>query len=339
MTYVHSRDSMSTTGGLTRTATSEVQRANEPAPLQTVLPLLVAYGALAPSPYNTQPWQFRTTPTALEIRLDHGCGTPLGGPPHRELVIGCGAALFNTRVALRHFGYHDVVSVCPDRSDDRTLARIQGDRPTRESASNRTLFHAIPHRHTLRARGHLFEPRPVPSHVVDELSSAARACGAWVHVVTAAAERFALADLVFEAGEDFATPAGMLGSEDGLDAPIDVAGTADDSDRTAHAFAVAEARRASRTVLEAPIVLVLGTEDDDPAAWVAAGEGLEHLLLRAATHGVFAAYANQPLRVAALRPWVNASTGETGGAHVLLGLGFAHPPEGPSRRRIAEMLA
>ena len=71
MTYVPIRDRASTPHELRRTPTSDAPGATETAPLHTVLPLLVAYGALAPSPYNTQPWHFRTSPSALEIRLDH----------------------------------------------------------------------------------------------------------------------------------------------------------------------------------------------------------------------------------------------------------------------------
>jgi hypothetical protein len=294
----------------------------------SVLELLAAYGALAPSAYNTQPWEFRATPNAVEIRLDTSRGAPLGAAAQREPVIACGAALFNARVALRHFGYRDVVHVCPDPTDGRKIARIQAGRPASESTYNRALFHAIPRRHTVRARQRVFEPRAVPDTIVDELAAAARACGAWLHVVTAPTDQCALADLVFEAGEEYEAAAGHLRSEDGLDGPADVATASDDADRLAHAIAVGEAHRASRALRDAPVVAVLGTDGDDTHAWVTAGEALEHLLLRGTTHGVFAIYANQPLRVPALRPWVKAAAGHAGEAHVLLGLGFALPPAG-----------
>ncbi len=303
-----------------------------------MLPLLAAYGALAPSPYNIQPWEFRVTAEALEICLDSGRGAPLGTAAHREPVIGCGAALFNARVALRHFGYHDAVQLFPDRSDERTIARIRAGGPLRESDYNRALFHAIPHRHTVRPPGVPFEPRDVPPALIDGLVTAARSCGAWLHVVRSAEDRRALVDLVFEAGEESGAAAGVLGSEDGMDAPAD-GWASQDADRVAHAIAEAEAHRAGRMLHDAPVVAVLGTESDDPAAWVVAGEALEHLLLRAAAEGVFAAYANQPLRVLGLRPWVRSVARHPGEAHVLFGLGFAPPPAGPPRRRASDVLA
>ncbi len=307
-------------------------------PPSGVLPLLAAYGALAPSAYNTQPWEFRATAHGLEIWVDTSHGGPVGGASQREPVIACGAALFNARVALRHFGFRDIVHICPSAGEPRQIARIEAGSAVPESDYNRALFHAIPTRHTVRARRDAFERRTVPPAIVQDLTAAARASGAWLHVVTEAVDQRALADLVFEAGEEFEAGAGHLGSEDGLDSLGDVGVVGDDAERLAHAIAVAEARRASHALRDAPIVAVLGTDGDDLAAWVRAGEALEHVLLRGVTHGVFAIYANQPLRVAALRPWVRVVAGHAGEPHILLGLGYAHPPHGPPRRAAADVL-
>lgn len=312
--------------------------AEDSVPPSGVLPLLAAYGALAPSAYNTQPWEFRATAHGLEIWVDTSHGGAVGGAAQREPVIACGAALFNARVALRHFGYRDVVHVFPRPSEPHQIARVQAGSAVPESDYNRALFHAIPHRHTVRARHDAFEHRQVPPAIVHDLTAAARASGAWLHVVTAAVDQCALADLVFEAGEEYEAGAGRRGSEDGLDSAADLGAIGDDAERLAHAMAVAEARRASHALRAAPIVAVLGTDGDDVPAWVTAGEALEHVLLRGVTHGVFAIYANQPLRVAALRPWVRVVAGHAGEPHILLGLGFAHPPHGPPRRPAADVL-
>jgi len=319
-------------------ATEPAPSASSQPPPSGVLPLLAAYGALAPSSYNAQPWEFRATARGLDISVDTSRGSPIGDAAMREPVIACGAALFNARVALRHFGYRDLVWVCPDPADPRRVAHIEAGPVVPESDYNRTLFHAIPHRHTVRARREPFEHRPVPMAVVQELTAAARASGAWLHVATSATDRGALVDLVFEAGEKYEAAAGHLWSEDGLDAPVAPGKNSDDAERFAHAIAVGEARRAAHALQDAPVVAVLGTECDDVSAWVIAGEALEHVLLRAASHGVFASYANQPLRVTELRPWVRAVAGRAGEPHVLLGLGFASAPHGPPRRPVADVL-
>jgi hypothetical protein len=302
-----------------------------------VLPLLAAYGGLAPSSFNAQPWEFHATGRGLDICVDSSRGSPIGDAAQREPVIACGAALFNARVALRHFGYRDIVLLCPDPRDTRRIAHIEAGPSMPESDYNRSLFHAIPRRHTVRAHRDAFDRRAVPNTVVLDLTVAARASGAWLHIVTSSSDQCALADLVFEAGEKYEAAAGHLWSEDGLDAPVVAGKVSEDAERFAHAIAVAEARRASHALREAPVVAILGTETDDLSAWVTAGEALEHVLLRAASHGVFATYANQPLRLAELRPWVRAVAARTGQAHVLLGLGFAHPPHGPPRRPVADV--
>jgi nitroreductase len=317
------RELLNTVRQFTQEPSPGVSRSANGQPAPGVLELLATYGALAPSAYNTQPWEFRATADALEIWVDHARGASVGGAAQREQVIACGAALFNARVALRHFGYRDIVQVCPDPGELRRIARIEAGAPASESAYNRSLFHAIPKRHTVRVRHHAFESRAVEPAIVDELGAAARASGAWLHVVTNQVDQCALADLVFEAGEEYEAAAGHLRSEDGFDGPADVVAVDDDAERLAHAIAAGEAHRASRALREAPVVAVLGTDGDDVNAWVLAGEALEHLLLRAASHGVFAIYANHPLRVAALRPWVKPAVGHDGSPHLLLGLGYS----------------
>lgn len=306
-----------------------------PAPA-ALLPLLAAYGALAPSPFNVQPWCFRVGRHLLELCLAPGHGAPQGPRSYRELVIACGAALFNMRVALRHFGYHDGVTVWPHADDDRTVAQIRPIEPRRETNYNRALFRAVPVRHTVRSLVRPFESRALPNDLVDEFTSAARACGGWLHVVTSASDRRALADLVFEAGAEYR--AQLLGTpiEDGLN-DSDAADDVESELRTLAAIH-ADAHRAAHMLRDAPLVAILGTDDDDPARWVAGGEALEHVLLLAAAHGVFAAYANHPLRLADLRPWVSAIASRHGQAHVLLGLGFTSPPPGPPRRLPSDVI-
>lgn len=332
------RDLLQTMRQFASAAEDAVPHRAELPPPNGVLPLLAAYGALAPSAYNSQPWEFRATAHGLDICVDTSRGGVLGAEAQREPVIACGAALFNVRVALRHFGYRDVVRICPDPAESGKIAHVQAGPPLAESDYNRALFHAIPHRHTIRARHDAFDHRELPIGIVEDLTAAARACGAWLHVVTAPLDKGALADLVFEAGEEYEMAAGHLASEDGLDTAADIGRPGDDAERLAHAVAVSEARRASHALREAPIIAVLGTDGDDVPAWVTAGQALEHVLLRGVTHGVFATYANQPLRVPALRPWVRVVAGHAGEAHVLLGLGFARPPHGPPRRPVADVL-
>ncbi|MCI4145737.1 MULTISPECIES: hypothetical protein [unclassified Streptomyces] len=60
---------------------------------------LVRAPMTAPSLLNTQPWRFVADgDMEIELHADPGRGLPLADPHGRELVLGCGAALFNMRV-------------------------------------------------------------------------------------------------------------------------------------------------------------------------------------------------------------------------------------------------
>jgi nitroreductase len=59
---------------------------------------VIAMAARAPSPHNTQPWQFRVRGDVIELLAD--CSRQLRrlDPEGRELTISCGAALLGLRL-------------------------------------------------------------------------------------------------------------------------------------------------------------------------------------------------------------------------------------------------
>ena len=61
------------------------------------------YAVLAPSSHNSQPWHFVLQDDSVLVCADRTRALPVVDPFDRELVISCGAALFNLRVALNHF--------------------------------------------------------------------------------------------------------------------------------------------------------------------------------------------------------------------------------------------
>ena len=58
------------------------------------------YAILAPSSHNTQPWRFPIIGNELLVCADRTRNLPNIDPFDRELIISCGAALFNLRVAF-----------------------------------------------------------------------------------------------------------------------------------------------------------------------------------------------------------------------------------------------
>src|SRR5260370_39466149 len=60
--------------------------------------------AHAPSVYNTSPWWFSTTQTAVCLHADTERGLPIADPDGREMALSCGAAVFTARLAFRYLG-------------------------------------------------------------------------------------------------------------------------------------------------------------------------------------------------------------------------------------------
>src|SRR3954451_633086 len=106
----------------------------------------------APSVHNTQPWRFRWTAASNTVELYADTTRVLSAidPYGRELVISCGAALFNLRIALRKIGFDAKVTVLPDPREPRLLARIIATEGKPTSRDERRMYAALLRRHTHR---------------------------------------------------------------------------------------------------------------------------------------------------------------------------------------------
>jgi hypothetical protein len=98
-----------------------------------------------------------------------------------------------------------------------------------------------------------------------------------------------------------------------------------------------QAARDAETTTHSPAQAVLGTDEDDPGAWLQAGQILESVLLHAQSEGVCAAYLNQPIEVDDLRPQLAGVVGHAGFPQVLLRLGYG-PEVPPTPRRSVRSL-
>lgn len=107
----------------------------------------VAFGVQAPSGHNSQPWVFRVHDGVLDLHADRTRALPVVDPEDRELVISCGAALFNIRIALRRFGLAAEVTLLPDAADPDLLARVRLGRPHHATDEDHALFKEIGRAH------------------------------------------------------------------------------------------------------------------------------------------------------------------------------------------------
>ena len=76
--------------------------------------VLLAAATAAPSLHNSQPWLFEIEDGQVRVYANPSRHLTRSDPTGRSLLISCGAALFNLRVAAEHLGFHPRVHVLPD---------------------------------------------------------------------------------------------------------------------------------------------------------------------------------------------------------------------------------
>ncbi|WP_058556949.1 hypothetical protein [Thiohalocapsa sp. ML1] len=308
---------------------------------------LVQAATLAPSSHNTQPWRFCVTPTAVALYADRTRALPSNDPADRELTISCGAALLNLRVAAARAGMGSRITLCPTAAEPDLLARLSVAEREPADPALAALADALPARHTHRAA---MAERHVERPLIHRLAEAAAAEHVRLEPLLNDEQRAAAARLVVrgdraqwsdplwrrelaawmrprQAGDGLTVPR--------LAAPIIrlVIRRLDLGQRVA-----AENRRLVET---APLLALLSTGGDGVTDWLAAGQGLQRLLLTACRAGLKASYLNQPVQVPRLRTELRHLFG-VGAPQLLLRLGYPSAGSGAKaapRRGVAAVTA
>jgi hypothetical protein len=258
--------------------------------------------------------------------------------------------LLHLRIAIRHYGYQDIVEILPEPGNTDFLARVRLGSKRPATWHEHQLFQAIRARHTNRT---CFENRPLPTDLLSGLKEAARREDALLRPVTEEIERSVVIDLIVQGdliqGQDkefreelaeWMQPNGsprrdgIPGYAMGMNnlvsylAPLAVR-TLDVS----HSRATQDSRLAGT----APILVVLETESDTPRDWLAAGQALARVLLRARSENVWASFFNQPIEVEELKPQLCRALGLRCTPQILLRLGYctADTEVKPTPRRAA----
>ena len=312
---------------------------------------LLDYAIMAPSSHNTQPWLFSLQGHQVDLIADLNRSLPVCDPMNRELIMSCGAALHHLRIATRYFGYSSTVEYFPDPSYSNLLARYSLGPACDTHPENVLLFHAIGKRHTNRFP---FEPDPIPQSLQDVLTQLAVREGAWLQIFEDEESRYEIADLVAEADrvqwEDkqfrkelahWLTP-NRSPRRDGI--PGYAQGLGDLSSE-AEAFMVrtfdlgkGQAARHRDIALHSPVLAVLGTEQDDRASWLAAGQALSAILLRARVEDVSASFLSQTVEIPSTRAKLESLTGCKGAPQIVLRLGFGREVRATPRRPLKAFL-
>ena len=308
---------------------------------------MVAAAIAAPSVMNTQPWLFSRRDDGVDLLVDRTRQLAVADEHGRAMVISCGAALLNLRVAAAHLGYDTKTALLPDPQRPDLLATVTVSGPHPPTGMSAALFGAIFDRHTNRGA---YEDRPVPRPLLDSLVEAAGEEGATLHVVAKPSDRHHLVSLLHDADLDHESrperveessqwvsedeqrrdgvPVGALG-------PLPMTASTPFRDLSlgrpvaGRAFAIFE---------QDPTLAVLTTVGDSVKDWLVAGQALQRVLLVATVEGLVSTFTNQALEEPSLR-WLVRDTGSPiGYAQMVMRLGFAPPAPATPRRPLDEVL-
>ena len=312
----------------------------------------VRYAILAPSSHNTQPWRFVSGDRELLVCADRTRSLPNIDPFDRELIISCGAALFNLRVALAHFLIPVEITPFPHSAEPDVVARIVFPESGPALKVLAGLFGSITKRATNRGP---YIVEDVPEPVVERLKSAAQAEGLDVAFARTSSERERVAKLVAAADRrQFDDPRfrrelaswihssrrddGMPAYSQGFQALADIADPI--AAMIIRTFDVGDGVAATHEQLArgSPLLVALSSPTDDNQGWLASGMGLQHLLLAAAELGYSTSYLNQPIEVSDFRTLLATELRTASYPQIVLRVGRGAIATHSPRRPLSEVL-
>ena len=285
------------------------------------LKFFLRFAILAPSSHNSQPWIFKIPQkNRIELYVDRTRALPIEDPGDRLMTISCGAALCNLQLTLEYFGYNYETKLVPNGENDDLVAQIHINKKleTRNSIDGnlKKLFTSITKRRTNRSG---YENKPIPDSIVSQIDKIVtnNTSDVWVHVVKDKLEKNTLADLI-EKGEQTRWSnkkfrqelAPWIGSNrntsmDGL--PAHSVGL-----NNALSFMIPffirtfnlgkmEGAKNRKLVIRSPMLLIIGTNSDNPKDWLNVGICLEYILLATISENIWCTFVNQPTEIPELR--------------------------------------
>ncbi|MEZ0075251.1 Acg family FMN-binding oxidoreductase [Planotetraspora sp. GP83] len=313
----------------------------------------VEAAVLAPSLHNTQPWSFAVSGDEIALRADPDRRLHVADPEGRQMLISCGAALFNVRLTLSALGYEPQVRVLPDADRPLLLATIRPGARVEPDEHTRLLHAEIERRRTHRAG---FTGLPVPEHVIEALTAQAGSERADLVTVESEAGVRVLAALT-NAAQDvqsqdraftlevmrWSRPPGSA-RRDGVPARSYPAAPRRTSPQHFAQRDYARGQAWGSQADDLPVstatglVAVLTTLGDCREDWLAAGQALQRVLLHASAYGLSAAFHTQALEMHDLREFIRRHLCAGAYPQMIMRLGFALDESGSVRRASSDVL-
>jgi hypothetical protein len=308
----------------------------------------------APSVHNTQPWRFHHGKHEVSISANNERQLMVADPYGREMMISCGAALFNMRVALRYLGWVPQVRVLPDHDLPNLVAKVTWDQQIPPLEYEKELFGQITRRRTHRGG---FDPTPLPDELLAILPQQAAKENAMLTLLTQDQRQAGALAAVVEAGDYALRLNSERAKEEAKWAPGPGSHRQDGVPPTAYPAQPVHTEPSFRNrdyahghgwglppdteepiVRSAGVVGLLATSVDQPAEWIRAGQALQRVLLVASSYNVAAAMHSQPLEIPLLREFIRIHLSGHAYPQMVLRLGVTSEKAVSVRRPVDEVL-
>jgi nitroreductase len=260
------------------------------------LTFLLRYAILAPSSYNTQPWNFNISGNEIDIFADKSGWLQVADSDYRELYLSLGCCLENLRVSADHFGYNCSVTYFPGSKD--LVARVvlqPGASPTLDPR----LFSAIPSRLTNR---NLYEGRAITDADLITLRSNGMDKDIQTSLVADSTTKKKFLDLIVRADQiqysdaNFKSELGHWLSQGSM-GPTGIQAKIDQMNVVFLDTGPDKIRLDSELINSTPYLGFISSNGNDSKSQVMAGETLERLWLAATALGVSLHPMSQALEV------------------------------------------
>jgi hypothetical protein len=298
---------------------------------------VVGEAVWAPSVHNTQPWRFVAEGRQVSLYADADRALPVADPDGREMMISCGAALFNVRLALRSLGYVPQTCVLPDPSQPALVARVSWRQRAAVSEFERRLSGQVRRRRTHRGA---FDPEPLPEGLLAALRAGVARDGAALRIVADDGRRAVLAAAVETAERELSldgervrelarwvlTPGSAR--RDGVPATSYPARSEptvpyfpERDFAHGHGWGLPPLSSAPRPRVTG-VAGLLTTAADRRLNWVNAGQALQRILLTAGACGAAVALHSQPAELPWLREFIRTQLADGAYPHLVLRIGL-----------------
>jgi nitroreductase len=308
--------------------------------------VLLEAATRAPSVHNSQPWRFVVGPRQIAVHADPERQLRVADAPGRAMLVSCGAAVMNLRVAAEHLGFHPRLRVLPAPDDPTLVAVLEVDHRHQGAGGLGDLYPAVAARRTNR---YPFTGRRVSQSVLAEVIEAVHLEHAVLRVYDDQAEVDRVVGLIRAAELDAtltlpaaaAERADWVGScREGEGVPAASLGPRPTSIRAPHRDLAAgpDPERERAPFEQTPTIAVLSTISDQRVDWVRAGMALERALLVLTRAGVSASFMNQPVELPDVRWLLRSPLTGLGQAQMVLRIGYGPPVPPAPRRPLTEVV-